>query len=59
MSDTEKIHLFNIEAFIRSEGVSSDIIFLDSMILSNNNMEFQSEKLKLLIENIKSRKNGD
>lgn len=59
MAESDKLKLFNIEAFLRSEGVSSDIIFLDSVIINNeNNVEIQAEQLRLLISNIQSREQG-
>lgn len=57
MDNDDRLQLFNIEAFIRSEGVTADVIFLDSLIInSEKNEEEQAEKISLLITNIKSRK---
>ncbi|MEA9392216.1 hypothetical protein SJI19_16955 [Acerihabitans sp. TG2] len=56
MSDTDKA-LFNIEAFIRSEGVSSDIIVMDKIIIANNfSDQDKAAKINELVSTIKSRK---
>lgn len=56
MDNNDKLQLFNIEAFVRSEGVSADVIFLDSLIINKElSEEAKAEKISLLISNIKSR----
>ena len=47
---------FNIEAFIRSEGISSDIIIMDKIILSNEFSDQQkAAKINEMVKTIKTR----
>ncbi|QTP13332.1 hypothetical protein [Serratia symbiotica] len=55
MSNVEKA-LFNIETFIRSEGVSADIIILDKIIVSTDYSDPQkAAKINELVNTIKTR----
>ncbi len=48
--------LFSIEAFIRSEGVSADILILDAIIIEFDLSESdKSQKISALIDIIKAR----
>ncbi|EKN4699730.1 hypothetical protein JE939_002902 [Yersinia ruckeri] len=48
--------LFSIEAFIRSEGVSADILILDAIIIEFDLSESEkSQKISALIDIIKAR----
>lgn len=47
---------FKIEAFIRSEGYSTDIIFLDKIILSTQYIDAdKANKINALVNTIKER----
>jgi len=60
MENPTRLGLFNIEAFIRSEGITADVIYLDSLIISNeNNVELLAANIKLLVDSINSRKKGE
>lgn len=56
MSQNTDSPFFKIEAFIRSEGYSTDIIFLDKLILSNNYIDAdKANKINALVNTIKER----
>ena len=58
-SNSDENPLFNIEAFIRSEGVSADLIVLDAIILNADIENHQkAAKINELVGNIKKRNNS-
>lgn len=58
MSQNTDSPFFKIEAFIRSEGYSTDIIFLDKIILSTQYIDADKAiKINALVNTIKERTN--
>jgi hypothetical protein len=59
MNDIQDNALFNIEAFIRSEGVSADLIVIDKIILDECfESHEKASKINELIKTINARKSS-